>query len=135
MTRFLICISFVLMGFVAKAQTKDSIIHYPVVVEFQSVCCGVPSEVPLVSFLKKFKQTNKIKKIKVYKIGPLGREGEYHLGFKLTEFNRAQKKSFIKKLKQIVPKLKDKGLAVVKENVDLNLSNFSSNVTVELNYY
>ena len=135
MTRFLICISFVLIGFTAKAQTKDSIIHYPIVVEFQSVCCGVPSEAPMVSFLKNFKRTNKIKKIKVYKIGPLGREGEYHLGFKLTEFNRAQKKSFIKKLKQIVPKLKDKGLAVVKENVDLNLSNFSSNVTVELNYY
>jgi uncharacterized protein YjhX (UPF0386 family) len=135
MTRILFCISFFFIGFITKAQTKDSIIHYPIVVEFQSVCCGVPSEVPLVSFLKKFKKTNKIKKIKVYKIGPLGREGEYHLGFKLTEFNRAQKKSFIKKLKQIVPKLNDKGLAVVNEKVDINLSNFSSNVTVELIYY
>jgi hypothetical protein len=71
----------------------------------------------------------------VFKIGPLGREGEYHLGFKLTEFNRAQKKSFIKKIKQIVPKLNDKGLAVVNENVEVNLSNFSSNVTVKLIYY
>ena len=135
MTRILFCISFFFIGFITKAQTKDSIIHYPIVVEFQSVCCGVPSEAPLISFLKKFKKNNKIKKINVYKIGPLGREGEYHLGFKLTEFNRAQKKSFIKKLKQIVPKLNDKGLAVVNEKVDVNLSNFSSNVTVELLYY
>ena len=135
MTRILFCISFFFIGFITKAQTKDSIIHYPIVVEFQSVCCGVPSEAPLISFLKKFKKNNKIKKINVYKIGPLGREGEYHLGFKLTEFNRAQKKSFIKKLKQIVPKLNDKGLAVVNEKVDVNLSNFSSNVSVELIYY
>ena len=109
MRRILFCISFILIGIVTKAQTKDSIIQYrdstiqyPIVVEFQSVCCGVPSEAPLVSFLKNFKRTNKIKKIKVYKIGPLGREGEYHLGFKLTEFNRAQKKSFIKKLDLII---------------------------------
>jgi hypothetical protein len=135
MARILFFISFVLTGIVTKAQTKDSIIHYPIAVEFQSVCCGVPSEVPLVSFIKKFKRTNKIKKIKAYKIGPLGREGEYHLGFKLTEFNRAQKKSFIKKLKQFVPKLNDKGLAVMKLNVDENLSNLSSNVTIESIYY
>ncbi len=135
MTRILFFISFVLIGNATKAQTKDSIIHYPIVVEFQSVCCGVPSEAPLVSFLKKFKRTNKIKKIKVYKIGPLGREGEYHLGFKLTELNRAQKKSFIKKLKQLVPKLNDKGLAVLNENVDENFSNISSNIKVESIYY
>ena len=130
MTRILFCISFFFIGFITKAQTKDSIIHYPIVIQFQSVCCGVPSDEPLNAFLKTFKRNNKIKKITAYKIGPLGREGEYNIGFKLTELNKAQKKSFIKKLKQLVPKLNDKGLAVVNEMETINLKSYPSNVTV-----
>ena len=135
MTRILICISIVLMGFVAKAQTKDSIIQYPIVIEFNSVCCGVPSQTPLVSFIKKFKRTNKIKKINVYKISPLGKEGEYNLAFKLSEFNLTKKKMFIKKLKQIVPTLKDNGMAVLNENVEVDLSSYPSNVSIERIFY
>jgi len=135
MTRILICISIVLMGFVAKAQTKDSIIQYPIVIEFHSVCCGVPSQTPLVSFIKKFKRTNKIKKINVYKISPLGKEGEYNLAFKLSEFNLTKKKMFIKKLKQIVPTLKDNGMAVLNENVEVDLSSYPSNVSIERIFY
>jgi len=135
MTRILFCISFVLIGFVTKAQTKDSIIQYPIVIEFHSVCCGVPSQTTLVSFIKSFKRTNKIKKIKVYKISPLGKEGEYNLAFKLSEFNRAQKKLFIKKLNQIVPTLTDKGIAVLNENVEVNLSSYPSNVSFERIFY
>ena len=135
MTRILICISIVLMGFVAKAQTKDSIIQYPIVIEFHSVCCGVPSEEPLILFIKTFKRKNKIKKITAYKIGPLGREGEYNLGFKLNELNRAQKKSFIKKMKFLVLKLNDKGQAVINEIVKINLNEYPANVTIErVNY-
>jgi hypothetical protein len=135
MTRILICISIVLVGFVAKAQTKDSIIQYTVVIEFHSVCCGVPSQTPLFSFIKNFKKTNKIKKIRVFKISPLGKEGEYNLVFKLSEFNRAQKKMFIKKLKQIVPTLTDEGMAVLNENVEVNFSSYPSNVTFERIFY
>jgi hypothetical protein len=123
------------MGFVAKAQTKDSIIQYPIVIEFHSVCCGVPSQTPLVSFIKKFKRTNKIKKINVYKISPLGKEGEYNLAFKLSEFNLTKKKMFIKKLKQIVPTLKDNGMAVLNENVEVDLSSYPSNVSIERIFY
>jgi hypothetical protein len=123
------------MGFVAKAQTKDSIIQYPIVIEFNSVCCGVPSQTPLVSFIKKFKRTNKIKKINVYKISPLGKEGEYNLAFKLSEFNLTKKKMFIKKLKQIVPTLKDNGMAVLNENVEVDLSSYPSNVSIERIFY
>ncbi len=131
MIRILFFISFCIIGFSTKAQTKDSIVSYPIVIQFQSVCCGVPSEEPLISFLKTFKRNNKIKKITAYKIGPLGREGEYNIGFKLTELNKAQKKSFIKKLKQLVPKLNDKGLAVVNEMETINLKSYPSNVTIE----
>lgn len=131
MIRILFFISLCFIGFSTKAQTKDSIIRYPVVIKFQSVCCGVPSEAPLISFIKTFKRNNKIKKITAYKIGPLGREGEYNVGFKLTELNKDQKKSFIKKLKLLMPKLNDKGLAVVNEMETINLKSYPSNVSVE----
>jgi hypothetical protein len=131
MIRILFFISLCFIGFSTKAQTKDSIVRYPLVIQFQSVCCGVPSEAPLISFIKTFKRNNKIKKITAYKIGPLGREGEYNVGFKLTELNKAQKKSFIKKLKLLMPKLNDKGLAVVNEMETINLKSYPSNVSVE----
>jgi len=131
MFRILLCISLIFIGFSTNAQTKDSIVSYPIVIQFQSVCCGVPSETPLISFIKNFKRNNKIKKITAFKIGPLGREGEYNVGFKLTELNRAQKKSFIKKLKLLVPKLNDKGMAVVNEMETINLKSYPSNVSVE----
>lgn len=131
MIRILFFISLCFIGFSTKAQTKDSIIRYPIVIQFQSVCCGVPSEAPLISFIKTFKRNNKIKKITAYKIGPLGREGEYNVGFKLTELNRAQKKSFIKKLKLLMPKLNDKGMAVVNEMETINLTSYPANVSVE----
>ncbi|MCX6294021.1 MAG: hypothetical protein NT127_06980 [Sphingobacteriales bacterium] len=135
MIRILFFISFCFIGISTNAQTKDSIIRYPIVIQFQSVCCGVPSETPLISFLKTFKRNNKIKKITAFKIGPLGREGEYNVGFKLTELNRAQKKSFIKKLKLLVPKLNDKGMAVLNETVTINRNEFPANVTIErVNY-
>lgn len=131
MIRILFFISLIFIGISTNAQTNDSIVRYPILIQFQSVCCGVPSETPLISFIKTFKRNNKIKKITAFKIGPLGREGEYNVGFKLTELNRAQKKSFIKKLKLLVPKLNDKGMAVVNEMEIINLKSYPSNVSVE----
>ncbi len=136
MIRILFFISLIfIVGFSTKAQIKDSIIRYPVVIQFQSVCCGVPSQQPLISFIKTFKRNNKVKKITAYRIGPLGKEGEYNVGFKLTELNRTQKKSFLKKIKLLVPKLNDKGIAVVNEMVTINLKEYPANVTIErINY-
>lgn len=135
MIRILFFISLCFIGISTNAQTKDSIVRYPIVIQFQSVCCGVPSQQPLISFIKTFKRNNKIKKISAYRIGPLGKEGEYNVGFKLTELNRAQKKSFIKKIKLLVPKLNDKGMAVLNEMVTINLNEYPANVTFErINY-
>ena len=131
MIRILFSIPLFFIGFSTKAQNNDSIVRYPIVIQFQSVCCGVPSEDPLISLIKTFKRNNKIKKITGFKIGPLGREGEYNVGFKLTELNRAQKKSFTKKIKRLPPKLNDKGMAVVNENVTINLKTNPANVSVE----
>ena len=89
---------------------------YPVVVSFNSMCCGVPDNAPVMKLVKSFKKQNHIKYISVDNIGPMGREGEYYLAFKLKEMSRSQKAKFIAALKKIAPTMKDKGSADVREN-------------------
>lgn len=68
-------------------------------IQFHSVCCGVPSEIPVVKMIKSFKKKNHIKSITAYHIGPLGKEGEYDLAFQLTELNKSQRVKLIGQLK------------------------------------
>lgn len=97
-------------------QAQTNIKTYKVSVAFNSIGMGVPDEKPLVDYIKKFKKTNKIKFIAADRIGPLGREGEYKLGFSLKELKKAQQAAFIKGLKVVVSKMKDRGIAEVAEN-------------------
>lgn len=97
-------------------QAQTNIKTYKVSVAFNSIGMGVPDEKPLADYIQKFKKTNKIKTISADRIGPLGREGEYKLGFSLKELKKAQQAAFIKGLKVVVSKMKDRGIAEVAEN-------------------
>ncbi len=101
------------------AQQK---VTYPAVITFNSMCCGVPSDAPVMKFIKSFKKQYKIKKIAVDRIGPMGREGEYYLAFKLKELTKAQKQKFISQLKKIVPTMVDQGSAELKVNETIDLA-------------
>jgi len=111
----------------AFAQKQNT---YPVVVSFNSMCCGVPNDQPLMKLISSFKKQNKIKKMSVDKIGPMGREGEYYMAFRLNELNKAQKLKFIQQLKILVPTMKDKGSADVRENLAINKSDLSSGASI-----
>jgi len=113
------------------AQQKDSLLSYPIAVKFQSICCGVPDGTPLRRMVLSFKKKNKLKHIASYHIGPLGREGEYIVGFPLEEMTQKQKNYFIKKIKMTVPKLKDKGKAIYEEPFSVSTHNLPSNLTIE----
>lgn len=110
----------------ALAQKKTT---YPVVITFNSMCCGVPSQEPVVKLIKRFKKQYKIKKVSAYRIGPMGREGEYWLAFSLKEFSKSQKILFIKQLKKTAAAMTDKGSAEVKENETVDLAEFSGATT------
>ena len=88
------------------AQSKAD--TYAVTINFGSVCCGVPDSKPLFDEIILFKKKNKIKTIAYEKTAPLGKEGEYMLGFMLKELNKKQKVLFIDLLKKAVPLLADK---------------------------
>jgi hypothetical protein len=89
----------------AQAKTDT----YAVAINFNSKCCGVPDAKPLLDEIVAFKKLNKIKSISYDNIGPLGREGEYMMGFSLKELTKKQKISFVKLVKKVVPTLKTPG--------------------------
>jgi hypothetical protein len=118
-----------------KASFTDSTLNYPIVVKFQSICCGVPSASPLEKMISTFKRKQHLKKISAYKIGPLGREGEYVLAFPLLEMSIKKRQKFIGKVKTIVPKMKDKGNAEFEINYSTNTSSLPSSVNIEKIFY
>ena len=124
---FILFISIITLTSFAQ-QKKEKSLYYPVVVQFHSVCCGVPSDKPLIQYINSFKKVNKIQKINAIKISPMGREGEYYLAFPLKEMNRRQKFLFRNKLKTITDKMKDKGNATVEENMNIFKSELPRNV-------
>lgn len=74
---------------------------YPLVIQFSSFCCGVPKDSTVRAYVNRFKKSYKIKAIKAYKVGPMGREGEYNLAFPLTEMSKKQAKKFVEGIKSV----------------------------------
>ena len=125
-----ICFSFLLgtlLSVVAFAQNSET---YAVVVSFNSMCCGVPSNEPVMKLIKRFKKQYKIKQVTVDSIGPMGREGEYYLAFRLKELSKSQKIKFIQQLKKTAEAMKDKGSAEVRENEIVDKAGFSRGTAV-----
>ncbi len=110
------------------AQTEEKTI-YPVVISFNSQCCGVPSDSAVKLFIRSFKKQYKIKKISAYHIGPMGREGEYYLAFKLNELNKKKAGYFISKIKQIKKLKSDKGTFTINENFEIDPATISRRST------
>ncbi|MBL7700664.1 MAG: hypothetical protein JNM14_00320 [Ferruginibacter sp.] len=113
----------------AFAQKKTT---YPVVITFNSMCCGVPSDEPLMKMVQRFKKQYKIKKLSADRIGPMGREGEYWLAFGLKELSKTQRVLFIKQLKKTAATMTDKGTAEVKENETVDRAELSGATTVSI---
>ena len=123
---FAVCLTAVLST-AAFAQNSTT---YAVVVTFNSMCCGVPSNTPVLKLIKSFKKQCKIKQVAVDSIGPMGREGEYYLAFRLKEFSKAQKIKFIQQLKKTAASMKEQGSAEIKENETINKADLSSRTTI-----
>lgn len=113
------------------SQIKDSVLNYPVVIKFQSKCCGVPEQKPLDSAILLYKINNHIRIIKADKISPMGREGEYYLGFKNSAFLLKHKKTFIAMLRTMCKKMKDPGYVELEEDFIIRKSDLPSSVEIK----
>lgn len=110
--------TFLLFALITSVSVFANPLHnsYPIIIKFNSIGTGIPSDKPLLDFISAFKKKYKIKKISYDKIGPMGREGEYHMAFKLKEMNKARAAAFIKGVKKTIPLMKDRGSAEVELN-------------------
>lgn len=122
------------MIFLSNAVFAQTTTTYPVVVSFGSMCCGVPSNEPVIKLIKSFKKQYKIKQVVVENIGPMGREGEYYLAFHLKEFSKAQKIKFIQQLKKTAASMKEQGYAEIKENETVSKEDLSSKTVTVLKF-
>jgi hypothetical protein len=112
----LITLSLLLLSLNTFAQKTT----YRVVVKFGSMCCGVPSNKPLLDYVAAFKKKNKIKKIVCDSIGPMGREGEYDMAFTLKELKKTQVPIFVKEITTLATTMKEQGYANVEESVEID---------------
>jgi hypothetical protein len=126
-----IFVFFLISGSAAFAQNKNDSLNFPIVMKFESVCCGVPDDKPFKKYLTQFKKKNKITSIHASYIGPMGREGEYYIGFPLTEMKSGQKSAFMKGLKSVASKMRDKGQAVTERNFHINTSTLSERTVIK----
>ncbi|NIF04675.1 hypothetical protein F3J23_04400 [Chryseobacterium sp. Tr-659] len=67
-------------------------------VGYASICCGPPSEKPVVSYLKEFKRKNRVKSLEILMQSRLGREGEYKLYIGTDFLSKNQKSRLIRGL-------------------------------------
>ena len=68
---------------------------------YTSICCGTPSEDPVMNYVKKFQEKNKIRSLEIYEQSGLGREGEFNLYIGIDKLSKAQKSNFIKGLQAV----------------------------------
>lgn len=88
------------------------------VVGYHSICCGTPSDKPVMDFINTFRTKNKIKNFEVYRQNGLGREGEFNLYIGTDTFSKTQKIQFVNGLKAAI----DAQNRMKKPNRDGNVS-------------
>lgn len=72
------------------------------VVGYHSICCGTPSDKPVMDYITKFRAKNKIKNFEIYRQNGLGREGEFNLYIGSDGFSKTQKVQFVNGLKAAI---------------------------------
>ncbi|MCJ8155077.1 hypothetical protein MKJ01_15015 [Chryseobacterium sp. SSA4.19] len=71
-------------------------------ISYSSMCCGAPSDKPVMDYLNRFQKKNRVKSLEVYKQSGLGREGEYNLYVGTDQLSKMQKTGLIRGLKAAI---------------------------------
>ncbi|WP_312285210.1 hypothetical protein [Chryseobacterium gleum] len=67
-------------------------------ISYGSVCCGPPSDKPVISFLKEFKNKSQIRSLEILMGKGMGKEGEYTLYIGTDYLTKNQKSRLIRGL-------------------------------------
>ncbi|MBL3546445.1 hypothetical protein [Chryseobacterium sp. KMC2] len=93
---------------------------------YASVCCGPPSEKPVISYLKEFKKKNQIKSLEILIQSGMGREGEFNVYVGTDYLSVNQKSRLIRGLMATVSNQNNR-----REQKSNGLVNFNSEITVK----
>ncbi|CAH0294081.1 MULTISPECIES: hypothetical protein [unclassified Chryseobacterium] len=93
---------------------------------YASVCCGPPSEKPVISYLKEFKKKNQIKSLEILIQGGMGREGEFNVYVGTDYLTVNQKSRLIRGLMATVSNQNNR-----REQKSNGIVNFDSEITVK----
>lgn len=93
---------------------------------YASVCCGPPSEKPVISYLKEFKKKNQIKSLEILIQNGMGREGEFNVYVGTDYLSVNQKSRLIRGLMATVSNQNNR-----REQKSNGLVNFNSEITVK----
>jgi hypothetical protein len=95
-----------------KNSINNRVIHFRIIFRteerklsagrYHSICCGTPSDKPVMNFIKQFQKKNKIKNFEMYKQSGLGREGEFNIYIGTDTFSRTKKTKFVEGLKAAI---------------------------------
>ena len=94
----LLLFSFPLLFAISFAQKNEKFVR----IDFSSICCGPPSDQPLINYLEEFRQKNKLKDFEIWLETGLGDEGEYALYIGVDRLNPKKENTFISGIKSIV---------------------------------
>jgi len=95
---------FILLFSISSAQKNEKFVR----VDFSSICCGTPSEKPLMDYTKEFSQKNKLKKFEIWLETGLGYEGEFALFIGIDNLSKKKRSKFISGLKTLVDDFESK---------------------------
>lgn len=107
-------------------------------VSYGSICCGPPSDVPVMNYITQFQKKNKLKAFEIYEQSGLGREGEFSFYIGIDKLSKAQKTNFIKGLKAVVKAQNDKrnesrdGIVHFEESAPVSQSELSKKTNITL---
>ncbi|GAB0156526.1 hypothetical protein CHRYSEOSP005_17910 [Chryseobacterium sp. Alg-005] len=107
-------------------------------VSYGSICCGPPSDVPVMNYINQFQKKNKLKAFEIYEQSGLGREGEFSFYIGIDKLSKTQKSNFIKGLKAVVKAQNDKrnesrdGIVYFEESAPVTKSDLSQKRNLNL---
>lgn len=94
----LIIIALGIIPFLVFSQTNKNYI----IVDYSSICCGTPSEKPVMEFVKSFEKKNKLKSFEIFVERGLGKEGEHAFYIGTDNLSREHLKSLLDGLKKTI---------------------------------
>jgi len=84
-----------IIPFLVFSQTNKNYIT----VDYSSICCGTPSEKPVIYFVKSFEKKNKLKSFEIFVERGLGKEGEHAFYIGIDNLNRESIQVFFRRIK------------------------------------